>query len=81
MALTVIEHGYVIPVSTNQLIEDGVVAFEDTRIIYVGPSSKFDRRKFTPTSTINARDARANPVCTENLNPQIMMMKSSKDRA
>jgi 5-methylthioadenosine/S-adenosylhomocysteine deaminase len=62
MALTVIEHGYVIPVSTNQLIEDGVVAFEDTRIIYVGPSSKLDRRKFTPTSTINARDARANPL-------------------
>jgi 5-methylthioadenosine/S-adenosylhomocysteine deaminase len=55
MALTVIEHGYVIPVSTNQVIEDGVVAFEDARIVYVGPSDKFDRRKFTPTSTINAR--------------------------
>jgi 5-methylthioadenosine/S-adenosylhomocysteine deaminase len=55
MALTVIEHGYVVPVSTNQVIEDGVVAFEDTRIIYVGRSDKFDRRKFTPTSTINAR--------------------------
>jgi hypothetical protein len=46
MALTVLEHGYVVPVSTNQVIEDGVVAFEDTRIIYVGPSDKFDRRKY-----------------------------------
>jgi 5-methylthioadenosine/S-adenosylhomocysteine deaminase len=55
MPLTVIEHGYVIPVSTNQVIEDGVVALEDTRIIYVGPSDKFDRRKFTPTRTISAR--------------------------
>src|SRR5262245_59703700 len=55
MGLTTIEHGYVIPVSTNQVIEDGVVAFEDARIVYVGPSDKFDRRKFTPTSTINAR--------------------------
>jgi hypothetical protein len=37
MALSVIEHGYVIPVSTNQVIEDGVVAFEDTRIIRERP--------------------------------------------
>jgi hypothetical protein len=32
MALTVIENSTSSPVSTNQIIEDGVVAFEDTRI-------------------------------------------------
>jgi 5-methylthioadenosine/S-adenosylhomocysteine deaminase len=55
MTVTLIEHGYVIPVGSNQVIEDGAVAFEGTRIVYVGAADQFDRRKFVPTKTIDAR--------------------------
>lgn len=55
MALTLIENGYVLPIETNDVIEDGVVAFEDSRIVFVGNASDFDRNKFKPTKTINAR--------------------------
>jgi hypothetical protein len=43
MSLTLIEHGYVIPVSSREVIEDGAVAFDGTRIVYVGRADKFDR--------------------------------------
>jgi 5-methylthioadenosine/S-adenosylhomocysteine deaminase len=55
MACTLIEHGYLVPVNTDAVIEDGAVAFEDSRIVYVGPTSGFDRNKLKVTSAINAR--------------------------
>jgi len=55
MALTLIEDGYLIPVESDEVIEDGAVAFEDSRIVYVGPTSGFDRSKLTPAKTISAR--------------------------
>lgn len=55
MALTLIENGYVLPVETNEVIEDGAVAFEDSRIVFVGKAADFDRSKFKPAKTINAR--------------------------
>jgi 5-methylthioadenosine/S-adenosylhomocysteine deaminase len=55
MACTLIEHGYLVPVATDQVIEDGAVAFEGSRIVYVGPTKDFDRKRFTPTHVANAR--------------------------
>lgn len=55
MPCTLIEHGYVVPVATETVIEDGAVAFEDSRIIYVGPSAGFDRAKHRPDKIVNAR--------------------------
>jgi 5-methylthioadenosine/S-adenosylhomocysteine deaminase len=55
MALTLIEHGYLVPVTTNKVIEDGAVAFDGDRIVYVGKSADFDRQKNPPTKVVNAR--------------------------
>jgi 5-methylthioadenosine/S-adenosylhomocysteine deaminase len=55
MACTLIEHGYLVPVNTDEVIEDGAVAFEDSRIVYVGPASALDRNKLKVTRTVNAR--------------------------
>jgi 5-methylthioadenosine/S-adenosylhomocysteine deaminase len=55
MTLTLIEHGYLVPVATKQVIDDGAIAFENDRIVYVGPTSGFDRSKRTPDRVINAR--------------------------
>ncbi|HEY8442729.1 MAG TPA: amidohydrolase family protein [Xanthobacteraceae bacterium] len=55
MACTLIEHGYVVPVNTDEVIEDGAVAFEDSRIVYVGPASAFYHNKLKVTSAVNAR--------------------------
>lgn len=55
MSCTLIEHGYVVPVSTDTVIEDGAVAFEGSRIVYVGPAAGFDRQKYAPDRVINAR--------------------------
>jgi 5-methylthioadenosine/S-adenosylhomocysteine deaminase len=55
MALTLVEHGYVVPVATDEVIEDGAVAFEGDRIVYVGKSADFDRRKSPPAKVIDAR--------------------------
>jgi 5-methylthioadenosine/S-adenosylhomocysteine deaminase len=55
MACTLIEHGYLVPVATDAVMEDGAIAFEDSRIVYVGPASGFDRGKFAPTQVIDAR--------------------------
>lgn len=55
MALTLVEHGYLVPVTTDEVIEDGAVAFEGDRIVYVGKSADFDRQKSPPTKVVNAR--------------------------
>jgi 5-methylthioadenosine/S-adenosylhomocysteine deaminase len=55
MSVTVIEHGYLVPVEKDEVIEDGTVAFEDSRIVYVGRAADFDRNKFKPSKAINAR--------------------------
>lgn len=55
MTCTLIEHGYLVPVATDEVIEDGAVAFDDTRIVYVGPTAAFDRDNFPPKHVINAR--------------------------
>jgi 5-methylthioadenosine/S-adenosylhomocysteine deaminase len=55
MSLTLIEHGYVIPVSSREVIDDGAVAFDGARIVYVGRAEKFDRRKRSASKVINAR--------------------------
>jgi 5-methylthioadenosine/S-adenosylhomocysteine deaminase len=55
MALTLIEHGYLVPMTREEVIADGAIAFEDSRIIYVGPSEGFDRQKHRPDRTISAR--------------------------
>jgi len=54
MSLTLIEHGYVVPVATDEVIEDGAVAFEEDRIVYVGKSADFDRRSSPPAKVIDA---------------------------
>ena len=55
MTCTLIEHGYLVPVSTNTVIEDGAIAFDGSRIIYAGPTAGFDRRKYRPDRVIDAR--------------------------
>ena len=54
MSRTVIERGYVIPVTTNDVIEDGVVAFDGSRLTYVGPREKFDAKAFRADKTVDA---------------------------
>lgn len=54
MSKTVIEGGYVIPVATNEVIADGVVAFDGSKIAYVGPRNKFDAKAFGADKTIDA---------------------------
>jgi len=55
MSRTIIEHGYVVPVSEQVVIEDGTVAFDGSRITYVGPGNGLDRREFRPDRVIDAR--------------------------
>lgn len=54
MSRTVIEKGYVIPVHSDEIIEDGVVAFDDAKITYVGPRNKFDGEAFRADKVIDA---------------------------
>jgi 5-methylthioadenosine/S-adenosylhomocysteine deaminase len=55
MACTLIEHGFLVPVVTDEVIDDGAIAFEGPRIVYVGPSAGFDRAKFKPTRVVSAK--------------------------
>ncbi|MCX7309081.1 MAG: amidohydrolase family protein [Afipia sp.] len=55
MGCTLIENGYLIPMNKNEVVADGAVAFEGTRIIYVGATKGFDRQKHRPDTIINAR--------------------------
>jgi 5-methylthioadenosine/S-adenosylhomocysteine deaminase len=52
--VTVIEHGWVIPVA-GAPIEDGAVAFENDRIVGVGTTAEINS-KFRADRTVNARD-------------------------
>ena len=54
MSRTIIEHGYVVPISTPEVIEDGIVAFEDSKLSYVGPRRGFDATQFGADQTIDA---------------------------
>jgi 5-methylthioadenosine/S-adenosylhomocysteine deaminase len=55
MDCTLIEHGYLVSVTNEEVIEDGAVAFAGSRIVYVGPTAGFDRTKFAPKRIIDAR--------------------------
>ena len=55
MARTVIEHGYVIPVAENRVIEDGIVAIDGSRIRYVGARAGFDLEGFRADKVVDAR--------------------------
>jgi 5-methylthioadenosine/S-adenosylhomocysteine deaminase len=55
MPTTIIEHGFVVPVTKNEVIEDGTIAFEGSRIIYAGPSKGFDRSMHAGAQVIDAR--------------------------
>jgi 5-methylthioadenosine/S-adenosylhomocysteine deaminase len=55
MSCTLIQHGHLIAMNTNHVESDGAVAFEGSRIVYVGPSSGFDRAKHRPDRIIDAR--------------------------
>jgi 5-methylthioadenosine/S-adenosylhomocysteine deaminase len=53
--ITVVEHGWVVPVDGKQAhIEDGSVAFEDDRIVGVGPAAEIAAR-FKADRTVDAR--------------------------
>lgn len=54
MSRTVIKGGYVIPVASDEVIEDGVVAFDGSRINYVGAGTGFDAAGFAPDRVIDA---------------------------
>jgi 5-methylthioadenosine/S-adenosylhomocysteine deaminase len=54
MSRTVIEGGFVIPIDTDAVIEDGVVAFDADRITYVGPRSGFDSASFEADHVVDA---------------------------
>lgn len=54
MARTVIERGYVIPIATDEVIEDGVVAIDGDAIAYVGPRAQFDAQAFRPEHVVDA---------------------------
>jgi 5-methylthioadenosine/S-adenosylhomocysteine deaminase len=56
MSRTVIQGGYVIPVDTDKVIENGVVAIDGSRIAYVGTSAGFDAATFKAGTTIDATD-------------------------
>ena len=57
MARTVINAGYVVPIDErDRAIENGVVAIEDDRIIYVGEASGFDAIGFAADKTVSAKD-------------------------
>jgi len=53
MSRTVIERGYMIPVARNEVIEDGVVAFDGSKITYVGPR-RFGAPAFRADEVIDA---------------------------
>ncbi|HLI13795.1 MAG TPA: amidohydrolase family protein [Alphaproteobacteria bacterium] len=55
MARILIEGGYVIPVVRDEVIADGVVAFDGARITYAGPCHGFDRDSFAADRVVNAR--------------------------
>lgn len=55
MATTLIENGYLIPMTRDEVIENGAVAFDGSRIVYVGPADAFDRRKHRPARVVNAK--------------------------
>src|SRR5436190_14690632 len=54
MSRTIIGHGYVVPIATPEVIEDGIVAFEDSKLAYVGSRQGFDAAKFRADQTIDA---------------------------
>jgi 5-methylthioadenosine/S-adenosylhomocysteine deaminase len=54
MSRVVIEGGYIIPVVTDEIIEDGVVAFDGSRMTYVGPRTGFDAAAFRADKVVDA---------------------------
>lgn len=54
MYRTVIERGYMIPVVRNEMIEDGVFAFDGSKITYVGSRRGFDAPAFHTDKVIDA---------------------------
>ena len=57
MARTLFNAKYVVPMDQrDRVIENGVVAIEDDRIIYVGEASGFDAIGFAADKTVSAKD-------------------------
>lgn len=71
MDCTLIKHGFLVPVATDEVIEDGAVAFEGSRIVYVGPTSDFDHARFTPT---RVRDASGKVILPGLVNTHIHLV-------
>lgn len=56
MTKTLIEGGYIVPMAgPDPVIADGVVAFADDRLVYVGPAAVFDAAAFAADRTVDAR--------------------------
>ncbi|HEY1361076.1 MAG TPA: amidohydrolase family protein [Xanthobacteraceae bacterium] len=55
MACTLIEHGYLVPMVREEVVDDGAVAFDGSRIVYVGPTAGFDRARLQPARVVSAR--------------------------
>ncbi|HVL58418.1 MAG TPA: amidohydrolase family protein, partial [Burkholderiaceae bacterium] len=54
MTRTLIRHGYLIPMTGDAVIEDGVLAFDESGIRYAGPNTGFDSGGFAADVTIDA---------------------------
>lgn len=56
MTRTLIEGGYVVPMTARDaVIENGIVAFEDERLVHVGDAEGFDRETFRADQVVSAR--------------------------
>ena len=56
MAKTVIEGGYVVPMTGRDVVvPDGVVAFQDDRLVYAGPPAGFEADGFAADRVVDAR--------------------------
>jgi len=56
MTKTLIDGGYIVPmVQRDAVIADGLVAFENDRLVYVGPRNAFDAAAFGADRVIDAR--------------------------
>ena len=55
MSVTLIENGYLLPMNSREIVADGAIAFENSRIVYAGPAAGFDRTTHRPDKVINAK--------------------------
>jgi len=73
--ITLIEHGWVVPVDGKQAhIEDGAVAFEDGRIVGVGPTAEIAAKFRADGSQVKRIDARGKAVLPGFINTHIHLI-------